>query len=80
MAETLRWDVLALLRKVRVFTCERRMASLAGGFFAPSVTEEKRRARRAGYRKGRRILVILDCWCEFEVGRAGSTTRESLRP
>jgi len=56
------------------------MASLAGGFFAPSVTEEKRRARRAGYRKGRRILVFLDCWCEFEVGRAGSTATESLRP
>jgi hypothetical protein len=51
---------LAFERRVRVFTCERRMASLAGGFLAASVRGVRRRARRAGYRTGRRILVFFD--------------------
>lgn len=47
MAETRRWEVLALLRNVRVLTCERRMASLPGGF-AASESDEKRSRAKAG--------------------------------
>jgi hypothetical protein len=46
-AETRRWEVLALLRNVRVFTCERRMASLPGDF-AASERDERRRRAKAG--------------------------------
>jgi len=60
MAETRRCEVLAFERSVRVFTCERRIASLAGGFLAAEVRGVRRRARRAGYRKRRRILVAFD--------------------
>lgn len=48
MADTRRWEVFAFERSVRVFTCERRMASLAGGFLAASERGENNRARRAG--------------------------------
>lgn len=49
MAETRRWEVFALLRRVKVLTWDRRMASL-GTFFAARVEEGERarRVRRAG--------------------------------
>jgi hypothetical protein len=46
MAETRRWDVCAFERRVRVFTWERRMASL-GTFLADKAGEERENSARS---------------------------------
>ena len=59
MAETRRWDVCAFERRVRVFTWERRMASL-GTFLADKAGEGREKsARSAGQRKGRMCILVM---------------------
>ena len=61
MAETRRWDVRALERRVRVFTEERRMASLGVFFAAWEGVERVRSASSVGEMRGRRcIFAVVD--------------------